>query len=116
MTSSKANLNPQVSKATFEGQYKKGNNKGKDMKPLGKGKKNVARPTTSAATPPGPSANLQSNPRDKAKHTVTLTQEITKELQAIDKESIKDEQDSDATQESDLEQEDSDNNLVDGEQ
>ena len=61
MTSNKANLNPQVSKATPEGQYNKGNNKGKGMKPLGKGKKNVARPTTSAATPAGPSANLRSN-------------------------------------------------------
>ena len=58
MTSNKANLNPQVLKATPEGQYKKGNNKGKGMKPLGKGKKNVARLTTSATTPAGPSANL----------------------------------------------------------
>ena len=61
MTSNKANLNPQVSKATPEGQYKKGNDKGKGMKPLGKGKKNVARPTTSVATPAGPSVNLRSN-------------------------------------------------------
>ena len=58
MTSSKVNLNPQVLKATTEGQYKKGNDKGKGMKPLGKGKKNVARLTTSAATSAGPSANL----------------------------------------------------------
>ena len=116
MTSNKANLNPQMSKATPEGQYKKGNNKGKSMKPLGKGKKNVARPTISAATPSGPSANLQSNVRDKAKHTATLIQELTEELQAIEEESMKDEQDSDTTQKSDLEQEDSDNNLEDGEQ
>ena len=60
-TSNKANSNPQVSKATPEGQYKKGNNKGKGMKPLGKGKKNVTKPTTSMATPASPSANLQSN-------------------------------------------------------
>ena len=57
-TSNKVNLNPQMSKATPEGQYKKGNNKGEGMKPLGKGKKNVARPTTSVATPAGPSVNL----------------------------------------------------------
>ena len=56
-TSNKANLNPQVSKATPEGQYKKGNNKGKDMKALGKGKKSVTRLTTSGDTPAGPSAN-----------------------------------------------------------
>ena len=61
MTSNKANLNPQVLKATQEGQYKKGNDKEKGMKPLGKGKKNVARLTASAATPAGPSANLPSN-------------------------------------------------------
>ena len=56
----------------------------------------------------GPSANLQSQLRDKAKHTATLIQEITDELQAIEEESPKEDQDSDATQESDLEQEDSD--------
>ena len=57
-TSNKASLNPQVSKATPEGHYKKGNVKGKGMKPLGRGKKNVARLTTSVATPAGPSVNL----------------------------------------------------------
>ena len=53
--------------------------------------------------------NLQSNLRDKAKHTAALIQEITEVLQAIEEESSKEEQDSEATQESDLEQEDSDN-------
>ena len=56
----------------------------------------------------GPSANLRSQLRDKAKHTAALIQEITEELQAIEEESSKEDQDSDATQESDLEQEDSD--------
>ena len=46
--------------------------------------------------------------KDKAKHTAALIQEITEELQAIEEESSKDDQDSDATQVSDLEQEDSD--------
>ena len=46
--------------------------------------------------------------KDKAKHTTALIQEITEELQAIEEESSKDDQDSDATQVSDLEQEDSD--------
>ena len=64
----------------------------------------------------GPSANLQSQLRDKAKHTAALIQEITEELQAIEEESSREEQDSDATQESDLEQEDSDNLLTDSEQ
>ena len=59
---------------------------------------------------------LRSNLRDKAKHTATLIQEITKELQAIEEESSKEDQDSEVTQESNLEQEDSDNLLMDGEQ
>ena len=46
--------------------------------------------------------------KDKAKHTAALIQEITEELQAIEEESSKDDQDSDTTQVSDLEQEDSD--------
>ena len=45
-----------------------------------------------------------------------LIQEIIEELQAIEKEPSREEQDSDATQESDLEHEDSDNLLTDSEQ
>ena len=52
---------------------------------------------------------------DKAKHTATLIQEITEELQAIEQESSN-EQDSEVTQESDLENEDSDDPLTDDEQ
>ena len=77
-------------------------------------KKNVAKTTLN--TIPGPSANLWSQLRDKAKHTAALIQEITEELQAIEEESSKEDQDSDATQESDLEQEDSDNTLTESEQ
>ena len=65
----------------------------------------------------GPSANLRSKLQDKAKHTAALIQEIMEELQAIEEESLKDkhDHDSEATQESDLEQEDSDNYLTDDE-
>ena len=63
-----------------------------------------------------PSANLRSKLHDKAKHTAALIQEITEELQVIEEESVNDEHDSKATQESDLEQEDSDNYLTDDEQ
>ena len=49
----------------------------------------------------GPTSNLHSQLKDKAKHTAALIQEITEE-------SLKDDQDSDAMQVSDLEQEDSD--------
>ena len=58
VTSSKANPSPQDSKAALKGQGKKANDKGKVMKPLGKGKKNVTKPTTSPATTAGPSVNL----------------------------------------------------------
>ena len=72
--------------------------------------------TPNAVTTAGPSANLQSHLRDKAKHMDALLQEIMEELRAIEKESSKEEQESDVTQESDLEQEDSDNLLTDSEQ
>ena len=77
-------------------------------------KKNVAKTMLNITV--GPSANLQSQLRDKAKHTAALIQEIMEELQAIEEESSKEDQDSDATQESDLEQEDSDNTLTESEQ
>ena len=56
----------------------------------------------------GPTSNLCSQLKDKAKHTAALIQEITEELQATEEESLKDDQDSDTTQVSDLEQGDSD--------
>ena len=59
---------------------------------------------------------LRSQLKDKAKHTAALIQEITKELQAIEEESTQEEQNSDVTQLSDLEQEDSDIPLTEDEQ
>ena len=111
VTCSKVTSNPQITKATLEGQSKKVADKGK-AKPLGKIKKS----TPNAVTTAGPSANLQSHLKDKAKHTAALIQEIMEELQATEEESSKEEQDSEATQESDLEQENSDNLLTDSEQ
>ena len=113
ITSSKVTSNTQVTKTTSARQPRKTPDKGK-AKPLGKMKKNVAKTTPN--TTAGPSANLQSQLKDKAKHTAALIQEIMEELQAIEEESSKEDQDSDATQESDLEQEDSDNTLTKGEQ
>ena len=113
ITGSKVTPNTQVTKTTSSGQNRKTPDKGK-AKPLGKMKKNVAKTTPNTTT--GPSANLQSQLRDKAKHTAALIQEITEELQMIEEESSKEEQNSEATQESDLEQEDSDNLLTDSEQ
>ena len=50
-------------------------------------KKNIAKSTPNMVTTAGPSANLQSQLRDKAKHIAALIQEITEELQAIEEES-----------------------------
>ena len=75
-------------------------------KPVGKAKNNPIKTTPNITS--GPSANLCSQLKDKAKHTAALIQEITEELQAIEEESSKEDKDSDATQVSDLEQEDSD--------
>ena len=113
VTSSKITSNAPVTKTLLAGQQKKTHDKGK-AKPLGKVKKNVVKTTSN--TTASPSANLQSQIRDKAKHTAALIQDITEELQAIEEESPKEDQDSDATQESDLEQEDSDNTLTKSEQ
>ena len=114
MTSDKTAVNPQITKTTPVGQNKKVLDRGK-AKPQGKIKKNVVKLTPNTTTTTGPSANLQSQLRDKAKHTAALIQEITDELQAIEEESSN-EQDSEATQESDLEHEDSDDPVTDGEQ
>ena len=109
---SKATPNVQMTKTSLVGQQKKTPDKGR-TKPIGKGKKNpVKTPNTTA----GPSANLRSQLKDKAKHTAALIQEITEELQAIEEESAKEEQDLDATWMSDLEQEDSDIPLTEDEQ
>ena len=115
VTSSKITSNPQITKTMLAGQHKKALDKGK-AKPFSKMKKNIAKLTPNVVTTAGTSANLQSHIRDKAKHTAALIQEITEELQAIEEESSKKEQDSEATQESYLEQEDSDNLLTDSEQ
>ena len=116
MTSSKVTSNPQITKTTLAGQNKKTPDKGK-AKPLGKIKKNVAKLTLNAVTTAGPSANLQSQLRDKAKHTgCSYTRNngrATSNRRRIFKGGSKT---ADATQESDLEQEDSDNLLTDSEQ
>ena len=53
--------------------------------------------------------------RDKAKVTITMIQALTEDLQSIDQESVMEEPESVITQESDLEQEDSEDYLTDPE-
>ena len=114
--SNKVTPNTQVTKTTLAGQNKKTSDKGK-AKPLGKIKKNIAKSTPNIVPTAGPSANLQSQLRDKAKHTAALIQEKTEDFTGNRRGILKGRiQDSDAIQESDLEQEDSDNLLTDSEQ
>ena len=68
VTSSKTTPNIQVVKTSSAGQQKKTPDRGK-AKPLGKVKKNVK---TTPNTTSGPSVNLHSQLRDKAKHTACL--------------------------------------------
>ena len=110
--SSKTSPNTQAIKTSLAGQQKKIPDKGK-AKPVGKAKKN---PIKTSNITSGPSANMCSQIKDKAKHTTALMQEITEELQAIEEESAKEEQDSDTTQMSNLEQEKSDIPLTEDEQ
>ena len=77
--------------------------KGKVLSHPKKGKKNVVKSISSETTLAGPSSNLRSKLQDKAKFTAAMIHKITEELQAIEEESLKDEHDSKATQESDLE-------------
>ena len=88
----------------------------KSVKPPDKRKQNVAKTTVSTANLANSSANLRSKLQDKVKHTAVLVQEITEELQAIEEESLNDECNSEATQESNLEQEDSNNHLTNDDQ
>ena len=113
VTSSKVNASPQVLKVTPEGQGKRPVGKGKGNKPPDKGKKNAVKLSASGVvTSTGPSANLRSKIKDKAKVTAALIQELTEKLHAIEQESLNDDHDSEATRESDLEQEDSENFLT----
>ena len=99
-------------------QGKKTVGKGKDAKLVDKGKKCVviSTPSPVTSTSTGPSSNLRNKTPDKAKVTAALIQELTEELQSIDQESLNDEHESEVTQESDLEQEDSEDYLTEMEE
>ena len=103
---------------TSLGQGKKIIGRGKNTKSADKEKKHVviSTPGPVTSTSAGPSSNLRNKLRDKVKVTVAMIQEWTEELQAIDQEQMNDEQDLEATQESDLQQEDSEDCLTDVEE
>ena len=114
VANTKTSLNSSPVKAT-ESQVKKPVGKGKTTKPVDKGKKRVAFSATSSpatTTSTNSTPNLRNKLWDKAKVTVAMIQELTEDLQSIDLESLVEEQESEVTQESDLEQEDSEDYLT----
>ena len=116
VTSSKVNASPQILKVAPGGQGKKPVGKGKGNKPLDKRRKNAVKSSTSGVVAStSPSTNLRGRTKDRAKVTAALIQELTEELQAIEQESPNDDHDSEVTQESDVEQEDSENCLTEDE-
>ena len=103
---------------TTGSQVKKPVGKSKVAKPIDKGKKRVAFSTTTTPTVTTSTAsisNLRNKLRDKAKVTVAMIQELTEDLQYMDQDSVIEEPESVITQESDLEQEDSEEFLTDPE-
>ena len=92
--------------------------KGRNTKPADKGKKCVTISTSSpvATTSTGTLPSLRNKLRDKAKVTVAMIQELTEDLQSMEQESLTEEQESEVTQESDLEQEDSEECLTETEE
>ena len=113
----KTSTNPSPIKSTVN-QGKKPVGKGKNTKPVDKGKKCVVFNTTSspvATTSTVSLPNLRNKLRDKAKVTVAMIQELTEDLQSMEQESLAEEQESEVTQESDLEQEDSEEYLTETE-
>ena len=59
-----------------------------------------------------PSTNLRDKAKDHPVVTVTILQDLAGELQAIEQESLDDGYNSEATQESDLKQEDSEDSMT----
>ena len=113
VTNTKVKANPQVLKVTLGGKGKGPIGKGKNAKPLNIGKKNAAKPSMSkAVTSTSPSTNPRDKTKDQPMVTVTMLQDLVEELQAIKQESLDDGHDSEATQESDLEQEDGEDSMT----
>ena len=115
IANTKTGINSSPVKTTVS-QGKKPIGKGKAAKPMDKGKKRVTFSATSKPTATTVSIpNLRNQLGDKAKVTVAMIQELTEDLQSMDQESFVEEPESVITQESDLEQEDSEEYLTEPE-
>ena len=109
----KVKANPQGLKLASGGKGKGPIGKGKGAKSLNKGKRDAAKPSTSKTTKSAsPSTNLRDKTKDWPAITVTMLQDLAWELQAIEQESLEDGHSSEVTQESDLEQEDSEDSMT----
>ena len=72
--------------------------------------------TSKTVASTGPSADLRDKNKDRPKVTVTMIEYLAEELQTIEQESLNDGHDSEVTQESDLEQEDSETSMTEDEE
>ena len=114
------NINKNTPVKTTGNQVKKPVLRGKSAKPQDKNQKRVAfsttsTPTATTSTSPVSLPSLRNKLCDKAKVTVAMIQELTEDLQSIDQDSVMEESESVITQESDLEQEDSEDYMTDPE-
>ena len=117
LANTRTSINSSPVKTTVS-QGKKPIGKGKTTKPVDKGKKCVAFCATSSSTATPSTVSmptLRNKLHDKAKVTVAMMQELTEDLQSMDQEFLAEEQESVVTQESDLEQEDSEEYLTETE-
>ena len=106
-----------ASSVTTTEQGKGPSRKGKGTKLPNKGRKNMVKPSTSkTVTSTGPSTSPRDKTKDRPKITVAMIQDLAEELQAIEQESLNDVHDSEVTQESDLEQEDSETSVTEDEE
>ena len=113
VTNTKVKANCQGLKVASGGKGKGPIGKGKGAKSLNKGKKDAAKPSTSkTTTSTSPSTSLKGKAKDQPVLTVTILQDMAGELQAIEQESLEDDHNSEATQESHLEQEDIEDSMT----
>ena len=113
VTNTKVKANPQVLKVASGGKGKGPISKGKGAKSLNTGKGNVVKPSTSkTTTSTSPCTSLRDKTKDQPVVTITMLQDLAGELQAIEQESLDDGHNSEATMESDLELEDSEDSMT----
>ena len=111
--STKAKANPEVIKVASGGKTKGPIGKGKGVRSPNKGKSSAAKPTTSTTkTSTSPTANLGDKTKDCLVVTIIILQDLGGELQAIEQESLDDGHNSEASQGSDLEEEDSEGSMT----